>query len=371
MNRGAIAEIAAIDPDGRRGEGRPHLDGHGRGVPGLPRRLRRRSATGCTTSGATTRATTTPPSPPTRRSWSTCPACSLAVIDTSLDGRAPAACRPRRSTWLDDLAASGDGPPILRVRPPPRVEPRVGQPPRQLLRHQPRRQRAAGRAGRPAAPASAGYFAGHTHRNRVRRFGLDRATCRGSRSRRSRSSPGSWAEYRVYEGGILQIHRRISSPEALEWTEKTRHLYADTYFDYSFGELGDRCFAIAGRDRRPVSRRPTAGRRRSATCGSSTCRRCWPARGAPATWPTSAPTSSRSSGPARATRSAAMGWRDPRDDVTFFWKLVGRGKRTIVLDLKDRRRARRHAPAVRHGRRAGRELPARQARGASAWRPTT
>ena len=33
------------------------------------------------------------------------------------------------------------------------------------------------------------------------------------------------------------------------------------------------------------------------------------------------------------TRS--MGWRDPRDGVTLFWKLLGRGKRTIVLDLKD------------------------------------
>lgn len=31
----------------------------------------------------------------------------------------------------------------------------------------------------------------------------------------------------------------------------------------------------------------------------------------------------------------AMGWRDPRDDVTFFWKLGGRNKRTITLDLKD------------------------------------
>lgn len=29
----------------------------------------------------------------------------------------------------------------------------------------------------------------------------------------------------------------------------------------------------------------------------------------------------------------AMGWRDPADDVTLFWKLVGRGKRSIVLDL--------------------------------------
>jgi crotonobetainyl-CoA:carnitine CoA-transferase CaiB-like acyl-CoA transferase len=32
------------------------------------------------------------------------------------------------------------------------------------------------------------------------------------------------------------------------------------------------------------------------------------------------------------TRS--MGWRDPRDGVTLWWKLAGRGKRTVVLDLK-------------------------------------
>ncbi len=29
-----------------------------------------------------------------------------------------------------------------------------------------------------------------------------------------------------------------------------------------------------------------------------------------------------------------LGWRDPRDDVTLWWKLAGRGKRTIALDLK-------------------------------------
>lgn len=29
-----------------------------------------------------------------------------------------------------------------------------------------------------------------------------------------------------------------------------------------------------------------------------------------------------------------MGWRDPSDDVTLFWKIVGRGKRSVVLDLK-------------------------------------
>lgn len=33
------------------------------------------------------------------------------------------------------------------------------------------------------------------------------------------------------------------------------------------------------------------------------------------------------------TRS--MGWVDPRDDVTLWWKLAGRNKRSIVLDLKE------------------------------------
>ncbi|MBA3303899.1 MAG: CoA transferase [Acidimicrobiia bacterium] len=32
------------------------------------------------------------------------------------------------------------------------------------------------------------------------------------------------------------------------------------------------------------------------------------------------------------TRS--LGWRDPRDDVSLWWKLAGRGKRSVVLDLK-------------------------------------
>jgi crotonobetainyl-CoA:carnitine CoA-transferase CaiB-like acyl-CoA transferase len=31
----------------------------------------------------------------------------------------------------------------------------------------------------------------------------------------------------------------------------------------------------------------------------------------------------------------AMGWRDPRDDVTLWWKLAARNKRCIALDLKD------------------------------------
>jgi crotonobetainyl-CoA:carnitine CoA-transferase CaiB-like acyl-CoA transferase len=30
----------------------------------------------------------------------------------------------------------------------------------------------------------------------------------------------------------------------------------------------------------------------------------------------------------------SLGWRDPRDDTAFYWKQVGRNKRSVVLDLK-------------------------------------
>ena len=40
------------------------------------------------------------------------------------------------------------------------------------------------------------------------------------------------------------MFRRISAPEALAWSEKTRDLYAGTYEVYSFGALEDRCFPI-------------------------------------------------------------------------------------------------------------------------------
>jgi 3',5'-cyclic AMP phosphodiesterase CpdA len=95
-------------------------------------------------------------------------------------------------------------------------------------------------------PTILGYFAGHTHRNRVRRFDVTGAVpwvevaC-------VKDFPGSWAEYRVFEGGILQIHRRIETPDALAWTEKTRGMFGGLYPEYAFGELDDRCFEITTR----------------------------------------------------------------------------------------------------------------------------
>lgn len=93
-------------------------------------------------------------------------------------------------------------------------------------------------------PSIVGYLAGHTHRNRVRRFPQTgdmpwvEVAC-------VKDYPGAWAEYRVHEGGIIQLHHRISSPEALSWTERTRAMYLGMYAAYSFGSLADRCFALA------------------------------------------------------------------------------------------------------------------------------
>jgi hypothetical protein len=87
----------------------------------------------------------------------------------------------------------------------------------------------------------AGYFAGHTHRNRVRRFrAAPRVPC--CEVACTKEYPGAWAEYRVYEGGYTQVVRRVTDPAAFAWAEKTRGLYAGFYRDYALGPLDWRCF---------------------------------------------------------------------------------------------------------------------------------
>ena len=67
------------------------------------------------------------------------------------------------------------------------------------------------------------------------------------RGRVHQGFPGTWAEYRVYEGGVMQVVHRMSSPEALAWSEACRYLYSDfgvDYASYALGTLADRCFVI-------------------------------------------------------------------------------------------------------------------------------
>ena len=62
--------------------------------------------------------------------------------------------------------------------------------------------------------------------------------------------PGVWAEYRVYEGGVMQVVHRVSTPDALGWSNRCRWLYRDFgvhYESYAMGDLSARCFVLRSR----------------------------------------------------------------------------------------------------------------------------
>ena len=98
------------------------------------------------------------------------------------------------------------------------------------------------RGDRRRRESIAGYFAGHTHRNRVRHFAAARdipiveIAC-------VKDYPGAWAEYRVYEGGYTQLIRRIATPGG----DRVDREDAATCSPASIattrlGTLADRCF---------------------------------------------------------------------------------------------------------------------------------
>ena len=93
-------------------------------------------------------------------------------------------------------------------------------------------------------PAIVAYTAGHTHRHRVRRMACGIPSIEIGCVK---DFPGTWAEYRVFEGGIMQVVHRVSTPAALSWSERCRILYRDFGVDYSayaLGALAERCFTI-------------------------------------------------------------------------------------------------------------------------------
>ena len=93
-----------------------------------------------------------------------------------------------------------------------------------------------------------GYTAGHTHRHRVRT--MARSGVPSVEIGCVKDFPGTWAEYRVYEGGVMQVVHRISSPQALAWSNRCRVIYSDfgiDYQTYALGTLPERCFVFPER----------------------------------------------------------------------------------------------------------------------------
>ena len=169
------------------------------------------------------------------------PGVRLAVLDTVVPGTAGGRVGHSQLEWLDQVGADADRPVLVfghhHCWGPSADGPAVG--------HDGIDRETSIRLVEVVArrPRLIAYLAGHTHRNRVQRFAAT-GPVPFAEVAAVKDFPGSWAEYRVFEGGILQIHRRLSSPRALEWSERCRAMFAGLYPSYAFGALGERCFAI-------------------------------------------------------------------------------------------------------------------------------
>ncbi len=170
---------------------------------------------------------------------------TLAVLDTARAGQPGGELSEEQCEWLDELAGRADRPLMVFGHHPVDGEDMhlFGPEAAAAACLDPlSSRRLVGLVSR--RPRIAGYFAGHTHRNKRRHL-----PCTGAfpwvEVASVKDFPGSWAEYRVHETGILQIHHRISSdPEAVRWSERCRAMFAGYYADYAWGEEGDRSFTI-------------------------------------------------------------------------------------------------------------------------------
>jgi predicted phosphodiesterase len=170
------------------------------------------------------------------------PGVRLAVLDTVIPGRESGRVTPETLEWLDAVAADSDRPVLVFGHHHP-WDPSSRHRPDGYFGINPDDSEALIEVA-ARRPRIRGYFAGHTHRNRVRHFAAAgpipwvEVAC-------VKDYPGAWAEYRVFETGILQIHRRISTPEALRWTEQTRQMFDGAYASYALGAIEDRCFVVS------------------------------------------------------------------------------------------------------------------------------
>lgn len=182
-------------------------------------------------------------------SWVELPGVAVALMDTAIPTKTTGWLSAEQLEWLDTKAAHSDRPVVVMGH----HQQWVGGPDSNRsddyfgLHPDASDALAAVIARRRAIVA---YTAGHTHRHRKRMlFGRVPTVEVGC----VKDFPGTWAEYRVYEGGLMQIVHRISDRRALAWSERCRHLYRDfgvDYESYALGTLADRCFIIPLRDGR-------------------------------------------------------------------------------------------------------------------------
>ena len=81
---------------------------------------------------------------------------------------------------------------------------------------------------------------GHTHRCRVREV----AGVPWSEVGATNHFPATWAGYRVFEGGLMQVVRRTTVPRALEWSERSRAALGGVWALWATGTISDRSFTL-------------------------------------------------------------------------------------------------------------------------------
>ncbi|MEA3019174.1 MAG: 3,5-cyclic-AMP phosphodiesterase [Actinomycetota bacterium] len=170
------------------------------------------------------------------------PGVTVALLDTTRSQHEAGTVSAEQLEWLDALGADADRPVMVMGHHHPWSPESTARPSTYFGINPDDSEKLVEVVARH--PMLVGYWAGHTHRNRVRHF---RATGAAPWVEVScvKDYPGAWAEYRVYEGGVVQVFHRISSPDALSWTERTRGMYSGTYADYALGAIHDRCFVLA------------------------------------------------------------------------------------------------------------------------------
>jgi 3',5'-cyclic AMP phosphodiesterase CpdA len=177
------------------------------------------------------------------------PGTTIALLDTVIPGSTTGDLTTDQTDWLDALAADSTQPVFVMghhqqwIAPPGTDPGEVRRSDEYFGLHPDASDRLDDLCARRRSIVA--YAAGHTHRHRVRT--MTRALIPSIEIGCTKDFPGTWAEYRVYEHGIMQVVHRVSSQRALAWSESCRNLYADfdiDYETYALGTLADRCFVI-------------------------------------------------------------------------------------------------------------------------------
>ena len=181
--------------------------------------------------------------------WIELPGVAIALLDTVIPSKSTGTLTADQLAWLDTHAAVSDRPVVVLGHHQQWITGHAKGDPSEAHRadtyfglHPDASDALNEVAARRTSIVA--YAAGHTHRHRLRHMACGVPSIEIGCVK---DFPGTWAEYRVYEGGITQVVHRISAPDALAWSERCRHLYSDfglDYASYALGTLEDRCCNI-------------------------------------------------------------------------------------------------------------------------------